>query len=412
MLLIGFAFFINPVPFGLDIIPDVIGCVLIFSGLTQLAYFDGSVEEARKSLLYLTAIELLHLIMMRSVFLTNISSNRMLAVTGFSIVQGILYIMLFKKLFGGISYYAMRRNCNKTLALCDGAAFMSYLAFFIRLGATLLPELIAILELRLSIEVEPDVYDAIASFVGMKPIIVVLVSAIALGTSAAWYFSIARLFRTFSAEAGEELDSRYFSEYSSRPEKTLPKKLRSATYVLYFALFFMIDFSLDGIRVIPASAMFPLLFIGAFCFKGLSDFTQTKKLAIPAFFLLFGTEIFTALLNPNGAVIIYETKFWIASIGAVYGIITAVVCMLCVRGFLSDVRTLSADLCLGEISTTVPWIAYCIAVTAWAVGFAIPYLLPYISAVRLIAAAVFIIQTVRVIGKINEMELERYSLYN
>jgi hypothetical protein len=59
----------------------------------------------------------------------------MLAVTAFSIVEGIVYVIFFKKLFSGISYYAMRNNCNKTLERCDGTAFLSYLAFFIRLGA-------------------------------------------------------------------------------------------------------------------------------------------------------------------------------------------------------------------------------------------------------------------------------------
>ena len=152
LIILGFLFFINPVPAGLDFIPDVFGCVLLYFGLTQLAYFNSSVEEARKSLLYLFGIEAIHLLLMRSVFLTNIGSNRMLAVTAFSIVEGIVYVIFFKKLFSGISYYAMRNNCNETLERCDGTAFLSYLAFFIRLGASMLPEFISILELRLNLE--------------------------------------------------------------------------------------------------------------------------------------------------------------------------------------------------------------------------------------------------------------------
>ena len=67
LLLLGFAFFINPVPFGLDILPDVFGCIALYFGLTQLAYFDGSVEEARKCISYLFIVELIHLLMRRLV---------------------------------------------------------------------------------------------------------------------------------------------------------------------------------------------------------------------------------------------------------------------------------------------------------------------------------------------------------
>ncbi|MBO5767680.1 MAG: hypothetical protein J6R49_04045, partial [Clostridia bacterium] len=116
LLLIGSAFFINPVPFGLDILPDVIGCLLIWWGLTQLSFFDGSVESARKYMLWLAAVEGLHLLMMRSVLLTDISSNRMLAVTVLAICEGILYILVFKNLFSGISYFAMRNDANGTLS--------------------------------------------------------------------------------------------------------------------------------------------------------------------------------------------------------------------------------------------------------------------------------------------------------
>ncbi len=409
-LLIGFAFFINPVPFGLDILPDAFGCLLVWYGLTQLSYFDGSVEEARKSMLWLSVAELVHLLIMRSVFLTNISSNRMLAVTVLSIVQGILYVMIFKKLFGGISYFAMRNNCNGSLSLSDGAAFMSYLAFFVRIAAMLIPELLAILELRLSIEVDFETHDAIASFVGMKPIIVVLLSAVALGVGVAWYVSLSKLIRTLHTESGAELDLRYYSEFSSRPEKTRPKMLRFATYAVYFALFFIIDFSIDGSRIIPASFMFVLLFASAFCFKEISGFKQTKRLAIPAFLLLLSTELFTKYLNPHGAVIIYETELWIACVAAVLSILTVASCMLCVRGFLCDVRTLSEELGFGTPSTAVPWVAYCVSAVCFAAGFAIPYFYSYIYLPRLIAAAVFVWQTVKIIGTVYEKEVERCSL--
>ena len=219
LLLIGFAFFINPVPLGLDIIPDVFGCALIYLGLTQLAYFDGQIEQARRSVLYLFIVEAVKLFMMRSVFLAEISSNRMLAVTIFSIIQGILYIMLFKTLFGGINYFAMRNDCNKTLAKCDGTAFLSYLAFFTRIAATLLPELLATVEIYLYAESDTDLdldkLNTIEALLSAKPLLVILLSLIALVTGIAWFVSICKTVSLLHKEAGEMLDERYFAEYSS-----------------------------------------------------------------------------------------------------------------------------------------------------------------------------------------------------
>ncbi len=412
LILLGFAFFITPNPLGIDITPDIFGCALVFFGLTQLAYFDSSVEEARKSLIYLFAVEAVHLLLMRSIFLTTINSNRLLAVTFLAITQGIVYIIIFKKLFSGISYFTMRNNYKESFSKCDSAAFLTYLSFFIRIAAMLIPELISILELRLSIEVDPQTYNAIASFVGIKPIIVLLLSAVALGTSVAWYVSVVKLFKTIHSEAGAELDERYNNEYTSRPEKVRPRKMRIGSYALYFSLIFALDISFDGIRFLPASAMFLFLFASTFIFKDLCDFKQTKKFALPSFVLLLSTEIFRAIFVPYGAIVIYETELWTVVTSLGLCLLTVPFCLLAVRAFLSDIRKLSDNLGNKPISTFAPWVLYCITLMLWSAGFVIPYFYPYISTLKLICSALFIWQTVKTVGAVKEESYERFLLYN
>jgi len=415
MLLLGFAFFINPAPLGLDLIPDAFGCLLVFFGLTQLAYFDGAVETARKGMLYLFIVEAVRLLMMRSVFMTNIGSNRMLAVTGFSIIEGILYVMIIRNLFSGMEYFSMRNNCNEALARCDGCAFMTYLAFFVRIAATLAPELFALFEIYLydsaEVEIDFDTLDLLAELINSKIIVVVLVTFISLITSVAWFISFSKFIKCFFRDASETMDTRYFSEYSSRPEMVRPRKLRKGCWAIYIAVFFAIDLSFDGMRVIPASAMFLGLFIAVWFFKGISNFRKTMIWAIPSAILMLATEIFRAVSVPNGAITIYETDLWIVGVNAVLALITAIVCLICIRGFLSDLRKLSTDLGGQEISTAVPWVIYCILLTLWSFGFIVPYFYSYISTVRLIAAFLFIWQTVKIVGGIYEDECERVSLY-
>ena len=411
LVVIGFAFFINPVPFGLDIIPDVIGCVFIFFGLTQLAYFDGSVEDARKYALYLFFVEFLHLLLMRSMFLTEISMNRLLAVTGFSIVQGFIYLIFFKKLFSGISYFSMRNNCNKTLADSDGVAFLSYLAFFVRIGATLLPELISLVEWHLHSTVDLDKFDAISAFVDIKPVIVVLLSLITLVTSVIWFVSTVKLLKIFDNESGEMLDLRYEAEYTSRPEKVIPKKLKRGSYAVYVALFFALDIKFDGVRIIPACAMFLILFFAMLLFKGISEFKSVKRLAIPAFLFLLVSEIYRSVLTPNDAIIIYETDIKIVIIGSLLALFTLVVCLLCVRTFFIETRNMTVDLGIQQPLMTLAWVSYCVSMILWAIGFAIPYFYASIHTPKFIATVIFIWQTVKIFEQINEDQIRKTELY-
>ncbi len=412
LIILGFLFFVNPVPAGLDILPDVFGCALLFFGLTQLSYFDSSVEEAKKVLLYLFGVEAIHLLLMRSVFLTEIGSNRMLAVTAFSIAQGIIYVIFFKKLFTGISYFAMRNNCQKTVENCDGAAFLSYLAFFIRIGASLLPELISIFELQLNLELDFETYDAINAIVAAKPLLVILLSLIALGVSVAWFVSVRRLFSSLDKECGKKIDEIYSSEYTSKPEKTRPKKLQAAAYFVYFAVIFSLDITFDGTRVLPASAMFLILFISTLALRGISDFKNTKTLAIPAFLLLLITEIFRAVFTPYGAIVIYATELWIVLVGAVLAIATATVSLFAMRGFIADLKKLSSELGTGELFTGFMWFCHCAVTLLWAIGFAIPYLFPTISGFKLVLSGLFIWQAIKTVGGICEKERYNYSLYH
>ncbi len=416
LLLLGFAFFINPMLRGFDILPDVFGCILIYFGLTQLAYFDGSVDNARECFLYLAAVEAVHLFMMRSVFSSYNSSNRMLAITVLAVVDGILYVLIFRRLFSGINYYSMRNNCNKSLQKCDSTAFLTYLAFFVRLAATLIPELLATVEIYLYAEDNIDIslseLDKIADIMTAKPLIEILFFFISAIVGIAWYISFFGLMRSFFAEASEELDLKYTVQYSSKPEKTRATKLRIAIYLLYFALFFAIDFVLGGMRIIPASAMFLILFIASFAFKGISDFKGTKKYSLIAFFLLLGAEIYRHFYLPTEhSIAVYQIDLPHVGVGAAISVIAMAFCLITMREFFKDLNKLSLDLSGKVVPTKTAWICYCILAVLWTAGYAVPYFYSYVATARLFASCIFIWQTVRIINYIHETEKERIALY-
>ncbi len=416
LILFGFLFFINPMLRGFDVLPDVFGGILIYFGLTQLAYFDGPIDNARKCFLYLAIVEAVHLFTMASVFTAVNSSNRMLAITVLAIVDGILYVVIFRQLFSGLNYYSMRNNCNKAMQKCDGTAFLTYLAFFTRLAATLIPELLATIEIYLyaddNVEISLSDLDKIADLMTAKPLIEILFLFIAAVVGIAWYISFFGLITTFFSEAGEKLDLDYTVQYSSKPQKTRAARLRIAVYILYFALFFAIDFVMSGMRIVPASVMFLVLFIAAFAFKGISDFNGTKKFALVAFILLLVAEIYRHFFLPTeNSFAVYQIELKYTAIGAAISVITMTVCLLTVRAFLKDLRTLSIDLSGKSVPTGTAWICYCVSAVLWTAGYAVPYLYSYVATLRIFASCIFIWQTVKIITYIHETEQERVLLY-
>lgn len=411
LLFFAVFFFATPMPLGFDILPDVFGCIFLIFGLTQLSYFDSSVESARKGVIYLAAVEFIHLLIMKSTVMTSISTNRLLAVTVLSIVQGILYILIIKNLFAGVSYFALRNNCHSSSELSDGAAFMTYLAFFIRVGATFVPELIALLEMRTTVELDFDIYESLVAFVKIKPVIVVLFTLISLGVFIAWGFSVAKLIKTFANEASDMLDSRYESEYLARPEKTTPKKLKRGYYAICLCLVFLLDIEFDGTRILPAFAAFLLLPFALMLFKDVCGFKKAKTYAIPTFVLFLVAQLFIGYFAPNGAIVIYETKLWVVAVGSVIALSAVVCAMLCVKALFVEAYKMRTTLGLGEDSYFGAWVIFCGSMIFYALGIAVPYLYSFTLAPRLILTGVFIYKAARYFEKINDDLVEKIDLY-
>ncbi len=411
-LIFGFLFFVNPMPLGLDFIPDVFGCILIYFGLTQLAYFDGAIEKAQKLSFYMLVVEAVKLVFMKPIYLTEIGATRMLGVTAFSLVEIVLYYMFFKQFHEGVSYFSMRNNCNKTLAKCDGCAFLSTFSVVAKITASLLPELLALLDQEKYFSTDFKTIDTINSIMSAKPLLVVLLSMLSLIVAIAWYISICGLLKLLHSEGGTEIDARYVAEYSSKPQLVRPKKLRRASLAAYFSLVFLIDAKIDGIPLAPIWATFFFLFVAAFLFEDLLKFDAVKSWSIPAFALLLGADLFKRSFVPYGAIVLYETPIKIVIANTAIAIVTSVACLLCVRGFLLGLSRLSKELGGDEISITAPWIAFSISMILWAVGYAVPYFYSYVASWRLIAAAVFVWKTASIITQINDEEAYRASLEN
>lgn len=411
LIIVGFLFFVNPVPTVLDILPDAVGCILLYLGLRQIAFFNESVERSRKHLIYLFATAFIKLLLTKSVMLSEILSDKLLAATAFSIIEALIYILFFRSFFEGMSYLASRNNCERALLKSGGTAFLSYLSFFIRIAATVIPELPALFETQLHTEPDPDKLDFIADLIKLKPILILMLSLISLGFGIAWFVSMSGFVNAFFKEAGERFDERYGAEYLSRSEKVLPDKIRFGSFALCFSLIFTVDVALDNKKVLPFAAMFAVLFVASFLFRGVAEFKNTRKTAIIAFVVLSGAELFRAEFIVPDAVVIYEIKLWVAAVAALLGVISASASLICVRALHGDLAQTANRLGFEMPSAGKSWVSYCVFTVFWTIDYINSYFRPFVSALRLIAAAAFIWFTVLLISEIKDSARERALLY-
>ncbi len=120
---IGLLFFCNPVVKLYDILPDTVGALLIFCGLKKWADVDGYFEDARRLSLYMIPVFLIKIAL--SFTLPASPDNALPYTFIFGVLELILFLPFFSKLFAGFEYTAMRRGVPEiaerkkdTLTLC------------------------------------------------------------------------------------------------------------------------------------------------------------------------------------------------------------------------------------------------------------------------------------------------------
>ena len=111
----GFALLMNPVINVFDVIPDLVGFLLIVAGLSKLSYFVGDIERAKSFYTYLAYSEIAKL---ASIFFVvksvSSGSTKVLLAFVFSIGQAALFIPATIWLFEGLAMSAVRFHGTKT----------------------------------------------------------------------------------------------------------------------------------------------------------------------------------------------------------------------------------------------------------------------------------------------------------
>lgn len=112
LLIAGIIFLVNPTVRMIDLLPDFVGCLLLFAGLSRLYVLEERLERARKLLCYFMLVSALKI--PASLYFPIKAKQYLLPFSfAFSVVEIILMVSFFVSLTGGLEYLASRDGVMK-----------------------------------------------------------------------------------------------------------------------------------------------------------------------------------------------------------------------------------------------------------------------------------------------------------
>lgn len=280
----GLFFLINPLINILDILPDLIGYLLIFSGLKELAQIDGRLEFARKRVQYLIFISAFKLVLTPTVFTSSEDANKLLAVFCFGLAEIILLLFFTQEFFDGIAYLADRNKGERLYAAVPNAKFLSSMFFITKIALNVVPELYTLLKDKENVEISD--FDYYQNLMGTKRVVQVFCIFAVLVLGIFWFISVLKMLRTAKNEEEfkEQLQEHYKNDFLAHPEKQNYIDLKYGLYIAMTGLVFFLDVSVDNVNIFPWPAAVLLLYLAARKMK-FGSFSMTFR-CFPAVFIV------------------------------------------------------------------------------------------------------------------------------
>ena len=262
LITVGIIFLCNPI-FGItDILPDVIGCLCLWLGLTELSYIDSRMDSARKKLLLLTAICGIKLILTPSVSRSGVSSDMLAATAFFGVIEALLLILIANDLYEGLTYAVSRRGEGETLRVFDGAKILAIVFILLRTVLNILPECASIFELAAHTDItNAELFYSIA---GLKNYFHLLNGFLVLIAGIWWAVSLCGIFRRLRKDPLfiADLEASYSSSYSGNIASKVKLWLRIAARIVMLALVFYFSLDIVFTSVLPNFVATALLLLG------------------------------------------------------------------------------------------------------------------------------------------------------
>ena len=268
LVLAGMCFFFNPSFAAVDLLPDFIGCLLIWLGLSRAAVVSAPMAEARSAFLKLAAVDLAKFFALMVVFGSGSSTEQpvSLLIIAFSaaVVGLYFFTVALRALFEGFSSLSVTYDCVALYqtrpsgrSRTEEVARFATLFVFLREIICLVPEFTALsLNALDGLNTRP-MYDHIGVMRLLACVAVLVLGVIYL-------VRVCKFFALLGRERAlcEGLGARYGAHIQAHPGIAVERRHTAAFLLLGLGAFLLADFQLDFRNVIPDAAAAGCLLLG------------------------------------------------------------------------------------------------------------------------------------------------------
>ncbi len=262
LILWGFIFLLSPDLCQIDLLPDIIGWILIYFSLSPLADIEERAGDAQRSVRWLIPLSALKLIL--SFFTFKLSTaDLLLATFSYSIVELIFVLPFLKNLFMGLDYAAMKSGVTVNADLLNNARWYLYVFFVVKSVLATLPSTVSLFDSNITGNYSASTW--FLDFDSLWRIATVFAFFMSVAIFFVMLFLLLPIFK--SLIKNDDLNSSFKALYKSRvldnPVVMLNKSVSSVIFLFSAGVLFFVDFYMDGIDILPTFIGFLLIAIGA-----------------------------------------------------------------------------------------------------------------------------------------------------
>lgn len=245
LVLVGLLFFANPTVNLFDIFPDVIGALLMFFGLKQVAEIDSYFEEARRLSFYAIWVYALKLVL--SYQLLRYPGNALPYTFMESVAEILLMVLLFTKLFAGFEYVSMRGGSPDTILAVKNTRSFSVLFTVCKCVLTFCPEILELLKQNEEIDLRANAAYRMP-IIRLKPYAIVLSVFVQLILGIIFAVLLVKFFRTVGRDKllQGSLAEKIKAARTLNPARRVKRAIKVSLLFFIAAMVFTVDFTVSG----------------------------------------------------------------------------------------------------------------------------------------------------------------------
>lgn len=265
-LLLGFVFLLNPLFSFVDVLPDFIGCIILFSAFRPLLFLDARIQSARREVRLFALLSAARLVLSPVFFSSSVydgGNTAMLLSFVFAAVSAMLELSLVKNLTESFNYLSVRCDSKEALPHLDPAFSLLSIFVFVKNLCSALPDLLTLFSPDSTLEYNPGSERAAASFLFAKWTAYAALFVAVLIFAVVVFVRLSRYVKSVRAEEGylaRVLSAAKVAEEGGNRLK-LRFDLSGALTTLTVLALFSCDYYFDYVSVLPSPMVFVLCFV-------------------------------------------------------------------------------------------------------------------------------------------------------